>query len=438
MFGTLADFDALLARGARARPQGDHRPGAEPHLRPSTPGSRESRPSRDNPKADWYVWADPQPDGTPPNNWLSVFGGPAWQWDAAARPVLPAQLPRPSSRTSTSTTREVQEALLGQAALLARARRRRLPARRRQLLLPRPAAARQPGRPRERAGTGVRAGNPYGMQDHLYNKTQPENCRLFLKRAARAARRATRHASLLGEIGGDDALRDAWPSTPSGGGCTWPTRFDLLGAASSPPAHPRPCRASCERAIADGWACWAFSNHDVRARRHALGRRATRPSALRTLLPALLLLAARLGLPLPGRGAGPGGGRARLTRSCSDPYGIALLAELQGPRRLPHADAVGDARAERAASPTRHAVAADAARAPRPRRRRRGARARLDVARALAASCIGGATRPAAFRVETAALGVPERDARLQHRPGIGDAARCLGDLLATWRAERG
>lgn len=41
----------------------------------------ESRQSRDNPKADWYVWADPKPDGTPPNNWMSVFGGPAWRWE---------------------------------------------------------------------------------------------------------------------------------------------------------------------------------------------------------------------------------------------------------------------------------------------------------------------------------------------------------------------
>ncbi len=41
----------------------------------------ESRSSRDNPKRDWYIWADPQPGGGPPNNWLSVFGGSAWEWD---------------------------------------------------------------------------------------------------------------------------------------------------------------------------------------------------------------------------------------------------------------------------------------------------------------------------------------------------------------------
>ncbi|MBB4018361.1 alpha-glucosidase [Chelatococcus caeni] len=42
---------------------------------------RESRSSRHNPKRDWYVWSDPRPDGGPPNNWLSRFGGSAWEWD---------------------------------------------------------------------------------------------------------------------------------------------------------------------------------------------------------------------------------------------------------------------------------------------------------------------------------------------------------------------
>ena len=41
----------------------------------------ESRSSKDNPRHDWYVWADAKPDGTAPNNWLSIFGGPAWTWD---------------------------------------------------------------------------------------------------------------------------------------------------------------------------------------------------------------------------------------------------------------------------------------------------------------------------------------------------------------------
>ena len=51
------------------------------HTSDQHPWFEMSRSSRDNPKRDWYVWADPAPDGGPPNNWVSVFGGPAWTFD---------------------------------------------------------------------------------------------------------------------------------------------------------------------------------------------------------------------------------------------------------------------------------------------------------------------------------------------------------------------
>ena len=53
------------------------------HRSDKHPGFVASRSSRDTPKADWHVWKDADPDGSPPNTWLSVFGGSAWQWDAA-------------------------------------------------------------------------------------------------------------------------------------------------------------------------------------------------------------------------------------------------------------------------------------------------------------------------------------------------------------------
>jgi len=43
----------------------------------------ESRRSREDPKRDWYIWRDAAPDGGPPNNWISDFGGPSWEWDEA-------------------------------------------------------------------------------------------------------------------------------------------------------------------------------------------------------------------------------------------------------------------------------------------------------------------------------------------------------------------
>ena len=80
MFGTLADFDALIERAhdLRLRVMIDL---VISHTSDQHRWFRESRSSQDNPRADWYVWADAKPDGTPPNNWLSIFGGSAWEWD---------------------------------------------------------------------------------------------------------------------------------------------------------------------------------------------------------------------------------------------------------------------------------------------------------------------------------------------------------------------
>ena len=47
------------------------------------PFFKTSKSNKNNSKSDWYVWADPKPDGSPPNNWLSVFGGSAWEWDTS-------------------------------------------------------------------------------------------------------------------------------------------------------------------------------------------------------------------------------------------------------------------------------------------------------------------------------------------------------------------
>lgn len=80
IFGTMEDFlalrDACHARGLKLLM--DFIPC---HTSDQHPWFRESRQDRTNPKADWYVWADKAPDGTAPNNWLSSFGGTAWEWD---------------------------------------------------------------------------------------------------------------------------------------------------------------------------------------------------------------------------------------------------------------------------------------------------------------------------------------------------------------------
>lgn len=81
LFGTLSDFDALLAAAHRLNIKIvlDYIPN---HTSDQHRWFLTSRSSRENPYRDWYIWRDPSPGGGPPNNWLSVFGGSAWQWDA--------------------------------------------------------------------------------------------------------------------------------------------------------------------------------------------------------------------------------------------------------------------------------------------------------------------------------------------------------------------
>lgn len=80
IFGDLATFDRLLSEA--------HERGLKViidivpnHTSDKHPWFIESRASRENPKRDWYIWRDARPDGTPPNNWLAVFGGSSWEWD---------------------------------------------------------------------------------------------------------------------------------------------------------------------------------------------------------------------------------------------------------------------------------------------------------------------------------------------------------------------
>src|SRR5512132_3863140 len=83
LFGSLEEFDALLAAA--------HEHGLKVlldlvpnHTSDQHPWFQESRSFRQSARRDWYIWRDPAPDGGPPNNWLSNFGGPAWTFDAGS------------------------------------------------------------------------------------------------------------------------------------------------------------------------------------------------------------------------------------------------------------------------------------------------------------------------------------------------------------------
>lgn len=111
IFGTLGDFEALVARahdlGLKVTIDQVYAHTSDLHA-----WFAKSRAGRGGDKADWYVWADPKPDGTPPNNWQSVFGGPAWTWDARRGQYYMHQFLSSQPQLNVHNS-AVQDALLG-------------------------------------------------------------------------------------------------------------------------------------------------------------------------------------------------------------------------------------------------------------------------------------------------------------------------------------
>jgi alpha-glucosidase len=258
MFGTVEHFDAVVAEA--------HRLGLKviidqvlAHSSDQHPWFVESRMSRENAKADWYVWADPKLDGTAPNNWLSVFGGPAWEWDSTRRQYYLHNF-LASQPALNFHNRQVQDALLETVRFWLD---RGVDGFRLdtvnyyfqdRLLRSNPPLA------SSLAGTNTEA-NPYLYQQHLFDKTQPENLE-FLKRFRALLNRYDNRAS-VGEIGDEDRSLQTLAAYTSGGDkLNMCYTFDLLGPKFSA-AYVRDCVEAFEEAAPDGWACWAFSNHDV-------------------------------------------------------------------------------------------------------------------------------------------------------------------------------
>ncbi|MDM0019790.1 alpha-glucosidase [Variovorax saccharolyticus] len=258
IFGTLADFDALLARahGLGLRIIIDQ---VLSHTSDQHAWFAASRASRDNPQADWYVWADPKPDGTPPNNWLSVFGGSAWQWDSRRRQFylhsFLAEQPDLNFHCPA-----VQEALLGEVKFWCE---RGVDGFRFDACNHQFHDAQLRDNPPANGGevSTVRADNPYAMQQHLHDKSQPENL-LFLERLRRLL--DGYGAVALGEVGDEDAPPVMARYTERDKRLHLAYSFSLLTSEHSA-RHLRTQVETLDAALAktDGWGCWAVSNHDV-------------------------------------------------------------------------------------------------------------------------------------------------------------------------------
>ncbi|GLQ86537.1 alpha-glucosidase family protein [Dyella flagellata] len=258
LFGTLQDFDRLLAKahGLGLKVMIDQ---VLSHTSDQHAWFKESRQNTDNAKADWYVWADAKPDGSPPNNWLSIFGGSAWQWEPrrgqyylhnflASQPDLNFHNPAVRAAVLDNVRFWLDKGVDGL----------RLDAinfcfHDRQL-------RDNPPKPKEkRVGRGFSPDNPYAFQYHLYNNTQPENLDFLCDLRALLDRYPS--AVTLGEISSEDSLATMAQYT-RGQRLHMGYSFELLSSDYSA-GYIRQTVAQLEAQVSEGWPCWAISNHDV-------------------------------------------------------------------------------------------------------------------------------------------------------------------------------
>ena len=258
LFGTLEDFDRLL-REAHARGLKVMIDQVPSHCSIAHPWFAESRQDRDNPKADWFVWADARPDGSPPNNWLSIFGGVAWTWDPRRRQYYLHNFLSSQPQLNFHSA-EVRAAQLDNLRFWLergmdgfRLDSINFPFHDAQL-------RDNPAKPMElRQGRGFSPDNPYAFQYHTYNNTRPEN--LAFLEDVRRLMDGYADVATLGEISSDDSLATMVEYVQ-------PHRlhmgysFELLTDDGSA-AHIRGTVEALESKLQDGWPCWAISNHDV-------------------------------------------------------------------------------------------------------------------------------------------------------------------------------
>lgn len=251
IFGSLGDFDRLLGSS--------HDAGLKiiidqvySHTSDQHPWFQESRLSRDNPKADWYVWADAKADGAPPNNWISLFGGQAWSWDTRRRQYYMHNFlaEQPDLDFHNAQVREQILAIarfwldrgvdgfrLDVANFYFCDRRLR-------------------DNPPKRPEGGF--ARPYWHQRHLYDRSQPENLKFmesFRQLVDQYPDRMT-----VAEIGSDSYVERSMEYTEPG---RLHTAYNFLLLENGPLTASLIRDALEKWTSTTAWPSWSFSNHDV-------------------------------------------------------------------------------------------------------------------------------------------------------------------------------
>ena len=324
MFGTLADFKTLVTRahelGLKVMIDQVYSHTADLH-----PWFVESRSSKTNDKADWYVWADAKNDGNPPNNWLSIFGGSAWQWDTrrkqyylhnflTSQPDLNFHAPAVQDAVLASVKFWLDFGVDGYRLDVVN------------FYFHDKQLRDNPGRGMpDGSDPAVSPVNPYAWQWHRFDKSQPENL-AFLQRL-RALLDEYPDTTMVGEIGDDDGLARVAEYTGGGDKLHMAYCFDMLVEPHSA-SFLHGVFTRFNEVVGSGWPCWALTNHDI-------PRVATRWGGKKAP-PGLLRLAAALQLSLRGtaclyQGDELGLPEAELAfEDLQDPYGITMWPEYKG------------------------------------------------------------------------------------------------------------
>lgn len=258
LFGNMDDFDELvtLAHSHNIKIIIDQVPS---HSSDEHEWFIESRSSRDNPKADWYVWADAKPDGTPPSNWLSVFGGSAWKWDPRrsqyylhnfleGQPDLNFHNPEVRQAALDNMEFWLKKGVDGFRldAIIFCFHDQQL--------------RDNPAKKSQDNFLGASMQSPYAMQEYKYQHTQPEN--VGFMQDIRALLNRYPGTVALGEIGTDDSISVMAEYTKGDDRLHMAYSFDLLTEDGSV-QHIRNVVETSEAKMTDGWPCYALSNHDV-------------------------------------------------------------------------------------------------------------------------------------------------------------------------------
>jgi alpha-glucosidase len=254
-FGTFADFDRIIEKA--------HALGLKviidqvySHTSDAHAWFQESRQKRTNPKADWYVWADPRPDGSPPSNWQSVFGGSAWQWDGPRKQYYLHNflISQPDLNVHNGA---VQDALLDVARFwLARGVDGfRLDALNFAMHDPELRDNPPSDLPLELVT------RPFDMQVKRYNQSHPD-ITAFLERI-RATIDEFPGRFTVAEVGGPEPLAEMKAFTQGGKRLDSAYNFDFLYAPRLTAAVVRATLSQWSGEPDEGWPSWAFSNHDA-------------------------------------------------------------------------------------------------------------------------------------------------------------------------------